>query len=246
MRGRLTFEELDSYINAINAANTLDDILGILQRQIVVFGFEKLTYWVRWPSFETKKPVFISTYPSRFIEHYLEIGYQSHDMVGRLSIEKNVPFTWSQISQEMPISKMQKALFDDGSSVGLRSGGSIPLHGPKLIKATFSVANDSPQHEFDALFQHHRHELHIMASYAHERIMMLGISNPLRDVKLSPREAEVLTWAARGKTYWEIGEILSIQEDTVKKVMVKVFQELDASNANHAVSKAIIHGLIIP
>jgi DNA-binding CsgD family transcriptional regulator len=243
---RLTFEELDGYFSAIDKAETLDEILATLRKQIRIFGFERLTYWVRWPSFETKHPVFITTYPTSFINHYLEVGYQNHDMVGRYSTQKNTPFAWSDIAKEMPITRIQKVLFDESRSIGLQAGGSIPIHGPSQVKATFSVANDTPEHEFDALFRYHRHELHILATYAHEKIMTLGIDNPLKDVKLTPRESEILTWVARGKTYWEIGEILAIQEDTVKKIMKHVLAHLNVSNNTHAVAKAIIHGLIIP
>ena len=37
-----------------------------------------------------------------------------------------------------------------------------------------------------------------------------------RPVPLSPRERECLLWAARGKTYYEIGAILGIKFGTVK------------------------------
>lgn len=246
MDKRLTLDEIDNYIAAIDHAQTLDEIFQLLQSQIERFGFEKCTYWVRWPSFETKNPVFISSYPKIFIDHYLEVGYQNHDMVGRLSTERNTPFTWSNIGREMPVTAMQKALFDDSQSIGLKAGGSIPIHGPQQIKATFSVANDASEKEFDKLFLYRRHELHILATYAHEKIMNLGIDNPVKNVKLTSREIEILTWVARGKTYWDIGEILGIQEDTVKKAMSNIFHHLCVTNNTHAVAKAIIHGMIIP
>ena len=34
---------------------------------------------------------------------------------------------------------------------------------------------------------------------------------------ITPREREVLCWAAAGKTYWEIAVILGISERTVKR-----------------------------
>ena len=243
---RITFDELESYIRAIDRATDLESILNILQKQIEIFGFNRMTYWVRWPSFETKKPVFISTYPDVFINHYLENDFQSHDMVGRLSNEKNTPFAWSHIEDTFEVTRMQKVLFDASQSVGMKAGGSIPIHGPLQIKATFSVTNDLSQKDFDELFLFHRHELHILATYAHEKIMSFGIDDPIRNINLTARETEILAWVARGKTYWEIGEILSIQEDTVKKTMFNLFKKLNVSNKSHAVAKAVIYGLIIP
>ncbi|MCA9466317.1 MAG: LuxR family transcriptional regulator [Nitrospira sp.] len=240
------FEELDQYITSLQTTTNVDDIVRILQSQIEQLGFSKMTYWLRWHRHNTKRPVLLSTYPEAFLDHYAENDFQSHDMVGRFSNEKNTPFTWSDIAKELPITRKQKILFADSSAVGLRSGGSIPFHGPRAVKATFSVANDVQTKEFDDLFNRHRHLLHLIGAYAHERIMQLGLDTPKPPLELSSREIEILLWAARGKTYWEISMILSIQEDTVKKHAQNIFTRLGASNMPHAVCKALIHGLINP
>ena len=153
---------------------------------------------------------------------------------------------WSGINEKYPITQKQKILFDDSRSVGLVSGGSIPIHGPNQIQATFSVVGDLETTEFNKLFLYHRHELHILATYAHERIIQLGIDDSVNDLTLTSRETEILTWVSRGKTYWEIGKILNIQEDTIKKYMQRISALLRVSNNTHAVAKAIINGLIIP
>lgn len=243
---RMTFEQIESYLLRINCAKDLDEILRIVQKQVQIFGFDRFTYWLRWPSTETQKPIFISTYPEQFIDHYIANDFQSHDMVGRFSTQTNTPFVWSGINEKYPITQKQKILFDDSRSVGLVSGGSIPIHGPNQIQATFSVVGDLETTEFNKLFLYHRHELHILATYAHERIIQLGIDDSVNDLTLTSRETEILTWVSRGKTYWEIGKILNIQEDTIKKYMQRISALLRVSNNTHAVAKAIINGLIIP
>lgn len=47
---------------------------------------------------------------------------------------------------------------------------------------------------------------------------------------LSSREAEIAHWVARGKTNWEIGQILGISDKTVKTHMQNIFSKLKASN----------------
>ena len=243
---RLTFEEIETYLLSINSCKTLDEILAVLQKQIRFYGFDRFTYWLRWPTSDTHQPVFISTYPDSFIEQYVANDYQSHDMIGRFSLEANTPFKWSDIEKKYPITKGQRMIYDDSRAVGLISGGSIPIHGPRQIEATFSVVSDLNQKQFDERFFQARHELHILATYAHERILQLGLHDSTHELSLTIRETEILTWVARGKTYWEIGKILNIQEDTVKKFMQRIFRLLNVSNNTHAVAKAIINGLIIP
>ena len=56
---------------------------------------------------------------------------------------------------------------------------------------------------------------------------------------LTSREAEVLTWVARGKSAWEIGEILDIAKRTVDEHAYAAVRKLGAVNRTHAVALAI-------
>ena len=63
---------------------------------------------------------------------------------------------------------------------------------------------------------------------------------------LSPREREVLTWAARGKSAWETATILGITSRTVDKHIQTAFRKLGATNRTHAVAIALRERLIEP
>jgi len=56
---------------------------------------------------------------------------------------------------------------------------------------------------------------------------------------LTPREREVLAWVARGKSAWEIGEILDITKRTVDEHVQTTVRKLGAINRTHAVALAI-------
>ena len=47
---------------------------------------------------------------------------------------------------------------------------------------------------------------------------------------LSSRELEIVRWVVRGKTNWEIGQILEISDKTVKTHMQNIFSKLQASS----------------
>lgn len=53
---------------------------------------------------------------------------------------------------------------------------------------------------------------------------------------LTPREKEVLLWAARGKTSWEIGMLLNLTEKTVKFYLANARKKLKVQNTTHAVA----------
>ena len=61
---------------------------------------------------------------------------------------------------------------------------------------------------------------------------------------ISKREKEVLKWVLVGKTNWDISNILSISENTVKNHVLRILKKLGANNRQHAVAKAIKMGII--
>ncbi len=61
---------------------------------------------------------------------------------------------------------------------------------------------------------------------------------------LTPREREVLAWAARGKSAWEIGGILSITKRTVDEHVQTAMRKLGALNRTQAVAIALRDRLI--
>jgi DNA-binding CsgD family transcriptional regulator len=62
--------------------------------------------------------------------------------------------------------------------------------------------------------------------------------------RLTPREREVLTWVARGKTNPEIAIILGMRPRTVEKHMENILDKLQLENRAGAMLAAIEHGLM--
>jgi DNA-binding CsgD family transcriptional regulator len=67
---------------------------------------------------------------------------------------------------------------------------------------------------------------------------------PTTTYSLTPREVEVLTWAARGKSAWEIGEILHIAKRTVDEHVQHAARKLGAANRTQAVAIALLNRII--
>ncbi|MCF6236779.1 MAG: LuxR C-terminal-related transcriptional regulator [Gammaproteobacteria bacterium] len=62
---------------------------------------------------------------------------------------------------------------------------------------------------------------------------------------LSARETEVLRWVYLGKTNWEVAQVLSISEQTVKNHVKKITKKLDVNNRQHATAKALQMKIIV-
>lgn len=88
-----------------------------------------------------------------------------------------------------------------------------------------------------------------MASYLHETMRRVVFSQDTRRQPpplLTLREKECLTWAAAGKTNWEIGYILNIAERTAEHHLANATRKLDAVNRCQAVARAVSMGLVSP
>jgi DNA-binding CsgD family transcriptional regulator len=110
--------------------------------------------------------------------------------------------------------------------------------------------------DLETVFNHDGHIPHIPQfglGICRRALMTLRTSRPNARVSagtrakfrvLTSREAEVLTWVARGKSAWEIGEILLITKRTVDEHVKTAARKIGATNRTHAVAIAIRDRLI--
>lgn len=67
----------------------------------------------------------------------------------------------------------------------------------------------------------------------------MPVGNPLGSLSLTPREVEVLTWIAQGKTNYEIGVILNAGTRTICKHVERILTTLCVENRTAAAAIAI-------
>ena len=242
-----TLAEIDDVLSAIDDAGSLDQVRAVLLSKTGRLGFDNFAYWLLWPKEGRRVAFFLGSYPLDWVRHYTAQDFKSSDLIANQCATSLRPFVWNDLPLRYQLSEAQRLVFTDAREVGLKVGGSIPIHGPKDAMAAFSVSNDCSDAQFAALFQRHRHALQLIVTYSHERIMQLGrTAPPALNARLTARELEVLTWTAKGKTRWEIGEILHISEETVKKHLNNASTRLQACNKTHAVAVALMQGIILP
>ncbi|MFG6403541.1 MULTISPECIES: response regulator transcription factor [unclassified Microbacterium] len=87
-----------------------------------------------------------------------------------------------------------------------------------------------------------------LESLEHRLAALSGDATPARteplDVRLSPRELDVLACAALGSTNAEIGATLALRETTVKSYLASAMAKLDASTRHAAVTRARRAGIL--
>jgi DNA-binding CsgD family transcriptional regulator len=71
-----------------------------------------------------------------------------------------------------------------------------------------------------------------------------AVKAPVATPSLTPREAEILTWVAKGKTAREISQILHIAKRTVDEHVQTATRKLGAANGTQAVAFALQNRLV--
>ncbi|WP_354171890.1 MULTISPECIES: LuxR family transcriptional regulator [unclassified Bradyrhizobium] len=161
-------------------------------------------------------PKLISTYPPSWTAHYLRRRYEGFDPVVRQAIRHTQPFRWGLGFGPRIRSESERELFEEAARFGIRCGFTIPIHDNKGGIAAVTFATDERRIAFERSIDEHAQVLRIIAMFFHAHAgRMLGSDRVVDGVLLSPRELECLEWSSRGKSAWEIGNILGISPRTV-------------------------------
>jgi len=111
-----------------------------------------------------------------------------------------------------------------------------------IALCTYSL---SASRSLDLLDVAHAHDTTIVRRRGAWKVVE-AFSAPAGLPVLTDREREVLTWVARGKSAWEIGEVLQISKRTVDEHVRSATQKLGASNRTHAAAVGIRERIIDP
>jgi len=193
----------------------------------------------------TKKPVVFGSYSPRWVGHYVDVRYDRIDPVLTSASEELLPFQWGGETYIGSLSRDQRQIFSESREFGIRQGFTIPIHDKLGQVATLNFATDENFRHFEMNVRENGPMLHLMGIYFHAyvRRRLQGIAQPGRP-SLSRREIQCLQWYARGKSSYDISEILGIGRRTVIFHFQNVKAKLGVVTLQQAVVEALTHGLI--
>ena len=130
------------------------------------------------------------------------------------------------------------------NKMGMLGGVGIPLQSVDPTLIGISITNDRaiPPSDNKTLSQLFAASNQFQLQRA--RILNTAQEFELPHISLTPREREMLEWAAQGKSNGVIASILGISEKTVEFHMKSIFTKLDVSSRTTAVLKAVHMHLI--
>ena len=181
------------------------------------------------------------TYSKEWQLRYFLKQYVQSDPVIAHGRNVVLPFDWEILSDDNPAAR---AFLADAANHGVgRSGLSIPVRNRREIFSLVSFTSQRTGAEWLQYKTENMAKLRLLSCLI-DAAANINFKLPLPPVKLSRREEQCLIWAARGKTYQEVGEILSLTFGSVKTHLDGARRKLHCMNLTHAVAVSVATGVI--
>lgn len=177
------------------------------------------------------------SYPEEWLDIYERRGLGNLDPVFQSHLRRSGQQVWSETySREPPCREFKGMAAEFGLVDGLTNGLADPSSSRRSLA---SFAGKRPFHRRQQLLAE------ILMAPLHMAVMRLVSACGLPVAgRLSDRELEILRWAAKGKTSWEISRIHAVSERTVKFHLGNVFRKLGVTNRAQAIGAALRAGIL--
>ena len=232
-----------STIAAIQQQSDSAGILKIMYEAIGFYGFQRfIISGLPDRGMDVRPFVLLSGWSDEWYERYTSLGYVHLDPVARHCFSTPLPFDWSEAPYDHVDDLPARRVMDEARDFGMDQGFCVPVHMEGGMQGVVSLVGGTKD-----LDDKSRLELHMLALYAHGQLRFLNTQRAELAGKraITAREAEVLKWAASGKTASEIASITGLSERTVNQHCENAQKRLGTNNRLHTVVEAIRHKLII-
>ncbi|MER8563688.1 LuxR family transcriptional regulator [Mesorhizobium sp. M0578] len=238
--------EFGRFLDQTDAVAQSEQLFDLLSAFVLNFDCQWIAYGSLTPDQgflkpDRRDPTIILNYPDEWQERYFELGYDKMDPIIKTSRQRTSAFRWSDVYSDPNTTEDERRVLDEAATFGLRSGISVPLHGPQGRFAIMSFARPK-----DYGFQNKTITyLALAALHFHLRVAQLANLSGIEEApELSARERECILWTARGKSSWETGRILGISENTVNFHMKNAMRKFNTGSRTVAAIKAVNFGII--
>jgi LuxR family quorum-sensing system transcriptional regulator CciR len=202
-------------VEAAGDADELGDALRVMTGELG-FQYFALTHHVDVAA-AGGKAIRLHNYPDRWADYYDAHALAVSDPVHRASHVTSIGFRWSKISQMIPLTPGDRRVLRLGCEQGIGDGFTVPAHVPGEARGSCSFASEAGRPVCEAMLP----EAQLAGAFAFEAARRLwsrrGHFDAGSDPLLTDRQRDCLLWVARGKSDWEIAQILSISEETVAR-----------------------------
>lgn len=231
-------QAFEDFIDRIREAGSDAELAGLVADRLLDDGFEHFT--VTRASPHGRAPAPWQRLPEGFAAAYDSNGWHEVDPILDYARRTVLPFTWKALLEQETLSRPQSAMLDQMRDLGVRSGITLPFHGPFGACSVFSASRAT-----DADLPEERVPI-VAATIASawSRHCQIEQRGGAAQIRLSQRERDCLRWLRFGKSSPEIALILGISRKTVEFHLANVSLKLGVSGRVAIIVSALRLGLV--
>jgi LuxR family transcriptional regulator/LuxR family quorum-sensing system transcriptional regulator CciR len=180
-------------------------------------------------------------FPDDWVAHYIAHDLARSDPIPALAARRTKPFFWGDTASLIRATGSEARFLEELAEADIGEGLAMQVYGPAMRSAYVGLGFGSGRPEIDGaeIF-----ELKAGMQLAFLRYCELSEDRFVLERDLSPREAEILSWVARGKSNSIIAEIIGVSRHTVDTNIRRLFEKLGVSDRTTAVLRGFGAGLI--
>ena len=168
------------------------------------------------------------------------------DPVVKLLKSRPQPFVYDQ---DLYVDAGAGDMWEAMAPYGYRTGIAVATHLPGGKHFLLGVDRTRPLPAVEDDLARLMADLHLFSAYAQtaaERCLFGSVEPSEATPTLEPRDADILKWAAAGKSTWAIGQLMNLSESVVRRRIDKVRATLGVATRQQAVARAVGLGLVKP
>ena len=208
------------------------------------FDVLNLSYWFLGTSNAVPdRMTWLSTYNEDYMAIYMRDYTPMKDRAFNVCFRRLLPLDWDEVrNTDTSVQHIHEVAEQYG--IG-RHGISFPIRDPEAGDAMFSVNFECEDRHWAEVRTELVNGLHLFAHYFHLRMRDVVAAQPVTsEFDLSPRERQVLQWAADGKTAWETAQLLGVSERAIRLYTENAMSKLRAKTKTQAVAIAYKNDMI--
>ncbi len=242
------FDQATSFSQRALGIEDIEEARGLFADHVRSFGIDGFGYGGLDATGHLNPERIVTTLPGAWLNQYINNDYAKIDPAFAMLRQGRVPFQWSRTFARDQVGPEAMAVIDLAGQFGLTDGIVFGIPGPKGLDAAAVLTSSGPAGSLNETFDRglaHLHiavlEFHLVVRSLLERRASLAVG-----CRLTSRERECYLWTARGKSSWEIGQILGISERTVVFHIDNVKRKLGVGSRMQALVKLVMSGEIEP
>lgn len=209
--------DVSSFVTLSRAARSLRDLDGLVDaiRHEMGFDFYAVVQHVDVRKSQTSETVWLENYPASWAESFVAQGFYATDPIHIASQRTSAGFVWSDVGDLVRLTANHKRILAHARAEGMGEGFTVPAHIPGESNGTCSfsvrVGQELPVNNLMMA--------QLVGTFAFEAGRRLARDRSTDDQvkpKLTQRQLDCVIFVSRGKSDWEIAQILGIKEATVR------------------------------